>query len=359
MKFMRFLLGLTIGAGVALLFAPKSGRDLREQLVGGASGKLLSAAPDQYPVPERERPWESDVATATVEAPPVVEEALPVVEEPSAPLARDEEDLKPRIEETRAAVETEIAQPFVPLPRAEEAVAETAVEEAVVEEAAVEEAAVEEAVAEAEVAVQEPVVEGPELPEEPFVEPAVAATEPVSEDAPAEAAHAWDIDYEGAGAAKAVVEEPEADGTAVEAAVEARSEEAQVPAPEPAVEPEPESVVEPAPEPAVGPEPVVEPEPEPEPAVESEPVVEPATDEAPGEEPPVREGGTIDQAEMRRRIEETRARLKAKAFDAMMSGEAALLSRDSGEKPVPTGDDVDLDAETDSTIDESLSQEDY
>ena len=62
---------------------------------------------------------------------------------------------------------------------------------------------------------------------------------------------------------------------------------------------------------------------------------------------------------MRRRIEETRARLKAKAFDAMMSGEAALLSRDSGEKPVPGADDVALDAETDSAIDESLSQEEY
>ncbi len=62
---------------------------------------------------------------------------------------------------------------------------------------------------------------------------------------------------------------------------------------------------------------------------------------------------------MRRRIEETRARLKAKAFDAMMSGEAALLSRDSGEKPVPGSDTPELDAETDSAIDESLSQEEY
>ncbi len=82
------------------------------------------------------------------------------------------------------------------------------------------------------------------------------------------------------------------------------------------------------------------------------------------EEPPAaaaapREGGGIDQAEMRRRIEETRARLKAKAFDAMMSGEAALLSRDSGEKPVPSADDVKIDDETDTAIDESLSQEDY
>ena len=46
---------------------------------------------------------------------------------------------------------------------------------------------------------------------------------------------------------------------------------------------------------------------------------------------------------MRRRIEETRARLKAKAFDAMMSGEAALLARDSGEKPVPRDADVPVD----------------
>jgi len=61
---------------------------------------------------------------------------------------------------------------------------------------------------------------------------------------------------------------------------------------------------------------------------------------------------------MRRRIEETRARLKAKAFDAMMSGEAALLSRDSGEKPVPRASDVEVDDETLSTLDESLSPED-
>ena len=75
--------------------------------------------------------------------------------------------------------------------------------------------------------------------------------------------------------------------------------------------------------------------------------------------PSAREGGAIDQAEMRRRIDETRARLKVKAFDAMMSGEAALLSRDSGEKPVPKGDGVELDGELESTIDEALSQEEY
>ena len=72
-----------------------------------------------------------------------------------------------------------------------------------------------------------------------------------------------------------------------------------------------------------------------------------------------RAGGTIDQAEMRRRIEETRARLKVKAFDAVVSGEAALLSRDSGERPAPRGDDLKLDDELERTIDEALSQQDY
>ena len=62
---------------------------------------------------------------------------------------------------------------------------------------------------------------------------------------------------------------------------------------------------------------------------------------------------------MRRRIEETRARLKAKAFDAMMSGEAALLARDSGEKPVPRDVDVPVDNDVAETLDESLSQDDY
>ena len=75
--------------------------------------------------------------------------------------------------------------------------------------------------------------------------------------------------------------------------------------------------------------------------------------------PALRLGGTIDQALMRRRIEETRARLKVKAFDAMVGGESALLSRDSGERPVPRGHGVELDVEVESTIDAALSQEDY
>ena len=110
MKLMKFLLGLAIGAGVALLVAPKSGRELRQQLAGGASGKLLGAAPDEYPQPEPVAEWRG---TATVVAePPVVDEAPWAATEP--------------------AVQEDIVE-------------EVVVEEAVVEEVVVEEAVVEEA----------------------------------------------------------------------------------------------------------------------------------------------------------------------------------------------------------------------
>jgi len=322
-RFMKILLGLSIGAAVAMLFARKSGRELREQLIGGATGKLLPAAPVEFPEPEGERLWDAGTATVVAEPPieepvaeepvaeeavaeePVAEEAVaeePVAEEPVAeeavaeepvaeePVAEEatSEDLRPRIDETRAAVETDIAQPF----------ASVAAEEAVAEEAAPEEAVVEEPVA-AEVVVEEPAEEL--TAETPVSEGPIAEEAPVTE-----AAEGLVADITSS-AAVAVGEE-----TPVEAVAEVE-------------------------------------------AIEAEAVEEPIAEE----EPAAREGGTIDQAEMRRRIEETRARLKAKAFDAMMSGESALLSRDSGERPVPKGDDAKLDGELESTIDESLSQEEY
>ena len=75
-RFMKVLLGLSIGAAVAVLFAPKSGRELRQQLIGGATGKLLPAAPVEFPEPEGERLWDTGTATAVVE-PPVEEPAYP------------------------------------------------------------------------------------------------------------------------------------------------------------------------------------------------------------------------------------------------------------------------------------------
>jgi hypothetical protein len=72
------------------------------------------------------------------------------------------------------------------------------------------------------------------------------------------------------------------------------------------------------------------------------------------------EAGHIDQAEMRRRIEETRNRLKAKAFDAMTSGEAALLSRDGESETAPAlAEEAPIDPDVASALDRSLSQDDY
>jgi hypothetical protein len=366
-RLMKVLLGLSIGAAIAMLFAPKRGRELRERLIGGATGKLLPAAPVEFPEPEGERSWEAGATTAVAE-PPVVEavavetaaeaveeeveapegveapEEVAVIEpevvgevvaaEPGIAEEATSEDLRARIAETRAAVETDIAQPFA-VAVSDVVVGETVAEEAVVEEAVVEEAAPEEA---DQVVVEEPVLEGPEFhepfalpepeavveapPEEPQIEAPVAeapvAEPPVLEESIAEEASPSAI---ADGLAPDITSSPVAlvaeEAPAVVVAVEeVRAEE------------------------LLAEEPVAE-----EPAAE--------------EEPAARDGGTINQAEMRRRIEETRARLKAKAFDAMMSGESALLARDSGEKPVPKGDDVKLDGELESTIDESLSQEEY
>jgi diguanylate cyclase (GGDEF)-like protein len=74
--------------------------------------------------------------------------------------------------------------------------------------------------------------------------------------------------------------------------------------------------------------------------------------------PASRESCAIDQAEMRSRIEETRTRLKVKAFDAMIGGEAALLGRGGGENPVPSFEDRALDGHLKSLVDEVLSEED-
>ena len=445
------MLGLTVGAGVALLVAPKSGRELRQQLVGGASGKLLGAVPDEYPQPESAAEW-GGPTTAVAEPPSVVEE--PVTEEAAptpkpfpdwdeSPAEPTGEDLRARIDETRAALESELAEPFADrtAEQADEAatVADDAVVEAVAAEVVAEEAVVdaaaaeivaEEAVAEAEAAegVAEEAVNGAvaaELDAEDAVADALLA-----DDADAAAAEqAAEVAIEEADAATAVAEQAVAEADVAElvaetAIVEATAAEivAQEAVTEAVVD---EVVAEEAVEEADLAETVAE-EVAAEEAVADEVVAEapfagealgsfigpvsapqirdggagtqrrgrlrppeetgaeapvvgaaaegaaarrpspsqrspepPAAEPAAAAEATTREGGGIDQAEMRRRIEETRARLKAKAFDAMMSGEAALLSRDSGEKPVPSADDVAIDAETDSAIDESLSQEDY
>lgn len=124
---------------------------------------------------------------------------------------------------------------------------------------------------------------------------------------------------------------------------------------------------------SVAEEPVVE-EPVAEgPLVEEEPAVEEEPEEmlGAGEEGPAvstipstadEDGASFDQEAMRNRIEETRNRLKAKVFDAMMSGEEALISRGEGQKgeddddsPSPGGaDERAWDASLDEEVDESI-----
>jgi diguanylate cyclase (GGDEF)-like protein len=69
--------------------------------------------------------------------------------------------------------------------------------------------------------------------------------------------------------------------------------------------------------------------------------------------------GAIDQAEMRSRIEETRTRLKVKAFDAMIRGQVALLSRDDGEAPGPAAEDLALNGDLEGMVDGAFSEQEY
>jgi hypothetical protein len=65
-----------------------------------------------------------------------------------------------------------------------------------------------------------------------------------------------------------------------------------------------------------------------------------------------------DYDAMRARIELTRSRLKAKAFDAMMAGESSLLGRDLEGSSTPTGPTASFDSEIEQTVDSTLREED-
>lgn len=133
--------------------------------------------------------------------------------------------------------------------------------------------------------------------------------------------------------------------------------------PETAVEPEVKTAVEEEVEEAAedeteaGPEPAVA---EPETGVEEK--IE-ALDSGGGEEvPPVDQSDAIrppvDRDEMRQRIEETRSRLKAKAFDSMVEGETLLATGDDTTPISDPGEDSGLDEDTDEIIDQLLEEED-
>lgn len=68
--------------------------------------------------------------------------------------------------------------------------------------------------------------------------------------------------------------------------------------------------------------------------------------------------GESDFDAMRARIELTRSRLKAKAFDAMMAGESALLGRDEQTPGDASKPAVSIDSEIEQTVDNTLREED-
>lgn len=329
MRFIKFLLGVLVGAAAVSLVTPKTGRQMREQLLSGVGSRMLPAAPE-YPEPSGERDWGT---SATAVAEPPVAEAAPVEEAPAEEAPAE------------AAPEAPVEEAPVEEAPVEESVAEPSVEEAAPDEGVVTEESVEEAVA--EVLVEEALAEAPAVaPMDESEKAGVAAEAPAEAPSREEQGVVEGEDLrvrieETRAAVESELEQPFGSGEAQAEAV--AQEQVEVPAAGS------EAVAQAPVEEAVAQAHVQEAAPE------KEAVSEASVEEAKSE---TRDGASVDQAEMRRRIEETRARLKAKAFDAMMSGESALLSRDSGEKPVPRASDVDIDDEAASAVDESLSPND-
>src|SRR5665811_2253700 len=260
-KLTRLLFGGVVGAGLAYLVSRK---DVRRRLMGAGQVQLMA--------PEAPR---ADMPTATAPAPVTtpVEEPEPV-------------DLESRIIETRRQVEEQLESPFTASTAVSKEEAEAVVEEAVELEAeAVElEAEAGEEPDIAEVIVSEEEIDTGEAPETILEEEETVEEEETFESV-TEVSSGPEIEAI-IGQETEVTSEPEA-----EAAPELETDEfADLRMP------------------AAG-----------EPSTAS-----PEIDKA----APGTEGGPapsqIDREEMRRRIDETRARLKAKAFDALVSGETFI-----------------------------------
>lgn len=251
---------------------------------------------------------ETPVEAVAAEVPdetPVEAVAEPEYETPPAP--HPAEDLLARIEETRAALAADLAEPF----------GRETIEPIAPSATAAEEPPVVSAVPSA------PFVDAPSTPQPTFTEPAAPAwPAATSSDGVPSLGEAEPTDrdlYPMAAASEVAVPEIEAP-SAVESPFTTGETAATAPVSAPPTAPPP-----------------------------APPLAPSASSD----------GVSIDQAEMRRRIEETRTRLKAKAFDAMMSGESALLRHGSGAKPLPSSPDTRIEPEIDSTIDKSLTQEDF
>lgn len=418
MRFIRFILGLSVGAAAGVLFAPRSGRELRERLLSSASQTLLPSITGRSQPPELgaegglAKPDEP--APVTEAADPAVTFESPFVAVADRPPAEDAEAAVEESEHEVSEHETE-----TPAPRADDTVAEPVrgTEEEAAEvaaptptphrlfrrptpvgQAAGTAEALEGAAAEEPVHIphrafrrhvsEEPTIAAAEAPEDesltaasPEDEPETTPPSAFGSDIPAaqeeESPASTPPDGEDL---LARIEKTRAAVTADLAEPFASVSEVAEEPPPAATPPKPEEQVliadkgtpqslsreerhwpeEPAEDRLVLAAETDAVEPTRATAAEGadEPVPPPVEERAPAPPAGQREGGSIDQAEMRRRIEETRARLKAKAFDAMMSGESALLRNDSGSRPSPTADEDQLEPEIDATIDESFSPED-
>ncbi len=335
-KFSRLFFGSVIGAGLAYLFSRK---DVRQRLMGGGRPQLPAAQDDHAGratgFGEKLAPPPAAKAPAVTAEEPGMMAGEPgmMAGEPEVEMEAEAEtrlDLESRIEATRQQVEAELEEPFT-----------TAGPEA--------QAAEEIDTAEApEALVEEHPVEVTEAADEP---PSVDALEALNLESSAmsdsgDTAVEEAIAEEAIGG-EAIGEEAIAEEAMDEAAGEAGPEEVP-PAAAPA-----EAVIEQVDEieefadlraPAEG-----------EPTIETAPPVEAAPAPAAAGPAP----SELDRDEMRRRIDETRARLKAKAFDAMVSGETFIEPESEGtadrkDQDAPTG----LDQDTESQIDRSLTEED-
>jgi hypothetical protein len=80
-------------------------------------------------------------------------------------------------------------------------------------------------------------------------------------------------------------------------------------------------------------------------------------EQEPVESGPESDSELLDFEVMKARIEQTRSRLKAKAFDAMMSGESSLLSREEPGKASERRGPAVLDQELDRKIESGLREQ--
>lgn len=407
-KFSKYIFGGILGAGLAVLFTPKKGADMRRLLMSSRHPAQLPSGPEPTAVTEPTSAPEPTVPEPTV-APAAV-----AVPEPAAAPEPVPADLDARIEETRRQVEVELGSPVAestaagpaaieapesieaveaaaeaaPVPFDESAEAEltsyaepdTEIEIEETAEPEFDAPAAEAAPADAYSFLDEAEAEEPEAAVE--AEPAAAVeAAPGIDMADEEETSSWEDDEWITGEEQAEVEAvappaPEAEtdietdmaerlGEAIAAAEatgndtvaevetdaggldEYEAEESvevieDLPAvPEEADDTDSMSYLS---TPAEG-----------EPEVEGATEVEPPAPEPAAPQPAVPGKPEFDREAMRRRIEETRARLKAKAFDAMVSGESFISTEQETDNE---GSGVDLDSESQKAIEQSLREED-